>query len=229
MRVAVLYSGGKDSNLAAYHTLQAGHNIVALITAVPLRQDSWMFHHPNVEHAGIQAGCMGVRWERLAVSGEKEVEVQELQRQIIPLKEKLGFEAICTGAIASRYQRERVVRLCGELGLAELSPLWGLQEESLLRELLFLGFEVYFSSVSAEGLGRDWLGSRLDEQRVQSLLRVKERYGINASGEGGEYETFVCDSPLFRRRIRVIEAEASWVHNSGTWDIKRLETVEKRA
>lgn len=229
MRVAVLYSGGKDSNLAAYYMLQAGHNIVALITAVPLRQDSWMFHHPNVEHAGVQAGCMGVRWERLTVSGKKEVEVQELQRQIITLKERLGFEALCTGAIASRYQRERVASLCSKLELTELSPLWGLQEESLLRELLSLGFEVYFSSVSAEGLGSEWLGSRLDEQRVQSLLRLKERYRINASGEGGEYETFVCDSPLFRKRIRVIEAESSWTHNSGTWNIKRLETVEKRA
>jgi len=165
----------------------------------------------------------------LAVSGEKEAEVQELQRQIIPLKGRLGFEALCTGAIASRYQRERVTRLCGELGLAELSPLWGVPEESLLRQLLGLGFEVYFSSVSAEGLGRDWLGSRLDEQRIQSLLRLKDRYCINASGEGGEYETFVCDSPLFRKRIRVIEAEANWAHNSGTWGIKRLETVEKRS
>jgi ABC transporter with metal-binding/Fe-S-binding domain ATP-binding protein len=229
MRVAVLYSGGKDSNLAAYRASKSGHDIVALITAVPFRQDSWMFHHPNVEHALVQAQCMGVGWERLPVSGEKEVEVKELQQKIALLKGKLALDAICTGAIASRYQRERVATLCSELGLAEFSPLWGEQEESLLKELLSLGFEVYFSSVSAEGLGREWLGSRLDEERIKSLLGLNRRYGINVSGEGGEYETFVCDSPLFQKRIRVIEAEASWAHNSGTWIIKRLETMEKSA
>lgn len=228
MRVAVLYSGGKDSNLAAYRARRSGHELVALITALPRRQDSWMFHHPNVEHAAVQAECIGVRWEGLTVSGDKEAEVGELQRKIAPLKEGLGIEALCTGAIASRYQRERVTRLCSKLGLAELSPLWGEPEESLLGELVALGFEVYFSSVSAEGFSEEWLGSRLDEGRVRALLRLKEKYGINASGEGGEYETFACDTPLFRRRIRVMEASKSWVHNSGTWDIKRLETMEKQ-
>jgi diphthine-ammonia ligase len=228
MKVAVLYSGGKDSNLAALRACKAGHEIVALISATPARQDSWMFHHPNVEYARIQAACMGIRWAKAEVSGEKESEVEELQRQIPVLIEGLGVGALCTGAIASRYQRERVARVCRELGLYELSPLWDEPEESLLNELLDLGFEVYFSSVSAEGLGRSWLGARLDRERVQSLLRLKEKYRINASGEGGEYETFVCDSPLFKKRIKVVEADVVWARNSGTWNIKQLETVEKR-
>ena len=228
MQVAVLYSGGKDSTLAAYRACKVGHEIVALISAIPARQDSWMFHHPNIEHARVQAGCMGIRWSRVEVSGEKESEVEELQRQMPSIIEGLGVEALCTGAIASRYQRERVARICHELGLAELSPLWGEPEESILGELLDLGFEVYFSSVSAEGLGRSWLGTRLDRERVQSLLMLKEKYSINASGEGGEYETFVCDSPLFKKRIKVVEAETIWTRNSGTWNIRRLETVEKR-
>lgn len=228
MKVAVLYSGGKDSSLAIYRACEAGHEVVALISAIPFRQDSWMFHHPNVEHAEVQASCMGIPWRRVEVSGEKESEVVQLQRRIPALIGGLGVEALCTGAIASRYQRERVARICSELGLAELSPLWGMPEESLLGDLLDLGFEVYFSSVSAEGLGRDWLGARLDRGRVRSLLELRARYSINASGEGGEYETFVCDSPLFKKRIRVVEAETVWTHNSGTWNIKRLETVEKR-
>jgi ABC transporter with metal-binding/Fe-S-binding domain ATP-binding protein len=227
MKVAVLYSGGKDSSLAIHRARRAGHDVAALISAIPLRKDSWMFHHPNVEHAKVQAGCMGIPWHRVQVSGEKEHEVEELRREIPSIIKGLGVEALCTGAIASRYQRERVTSICNELGLAEFSPLWGEPEESLLCELLDLGFEVYFSSVSAEGLGRDWLGALLDRERVQSLLRLKEQYSINASGEGGEYETFVCDSPLFKKRIRVVEAETVWLRNCGTWGIKRLEAVEK--
>lgn len=227
MKVAILYSGGKDSTLATLKILRAGHEVVALVSVIAKRTDSWMFHIPNVEFTRVQAECMGLPWYRLEVSGEKEVEVDELQSFISGLRDRLGIEAIGTGAIASRYQRERVARMCSALGLGELSPLWGGPEESLLRELLDLGFEVYFSAVAAEGLGKDWLGSRLDERRMGLLLRLKEKYGINASGEGGEYETFVADCPLFRKRIEILEGETDWRHNSGSWSIKKFQLLDK--
>ena len=227
MRVAILYSGGKDSTLAAWRLLNAGHEIVALVSVIARRSDSWMFHIPNVELTKVQAECMGLHWERVEVSGEKEVEVDELQARLSQLRDSIGIEAIGTGAIKSNYQRERVGKMCKELGLSELSPLWGGEEESLLDELLDLRFVVYFTSVSAEGLGRDWLGSRLDEGRKRMLLMLKEKYQINASGEGGEYETFVCDSPLFKRRIRIIDGITEWHHNSGTWSINKYEILEK--
>ena len=227
MRVAILYSGGKDSNLATYRIHRVGHEIVALVSVIAKRSDSWMFHIPNVGLTKIQADCMGIPWERAAVSGEKEAEVQELSSILSRLKVKWNIEGIGTGAIASKYQRERVGQICKKLDLDEFSPLWGSPEEVLLKEILDLGFEVYFTSVSAEGLGRDWLGSRLDEDRMGALLRLKEKYGINASGEGGEYETFVCDSPLFKKKIRILEAETSWHHNAGTWTIKKFEVANK--
>jgi diphthine-ammonia ligase len=227
MRVAILYSGGKDSNLATYRIHKIGHEVVALVSVIAKKSDSWMFHIPNVELTKVQADCMEIPWERVVVSGEKEIEVQELGSILSGLKDKWNIEGIGTGAIASRYQRERVSQLCKKIGLEELSPLWGASEGALLRELIDLGFEVYFTSVSAEGLSREWLGSLLDEDRVRLLLGLKERYGINASGEGGEYETFVCDSPLFKKKIKIIEAEKSWYHNSGTWSIKKFEVVNK--
>jgi diphthine-ammonia ligase len=227
MRVAILYSGGKDSNLATYKIHITGHEVVALVSVIAKRSDSWMFHIPNIGLTKIQADCMGIPWESVAVSGEKEVEVQELCSILSHLKDKWNIEGIGTGAIASRYQRERVTMICKKLGLEELSPLWGAPEEALLKEILDLGLEVYFTSVSAEGLDRNWLGSRLDKDLVGLLLRLKDKYGINASGEGGEYETFVCDSPLFKKRIKILEAETAWHHNAGTWSIKKFEVVNK--
>ena len=227
MRVAILYSGGKDSNLATYKIHRARHEIVVLISVMAKKSDSWMFHIPNVGLTKIQADCMGIPWESVVVSGEKELEVQELYSVLSHLKDKWNIEGIGTGAIASRYQRDRVTQICKKLGLEELSPLWGVQEGALLKEILDLGFEVYFASVSAEGLGRKWLGSRLDKELVGSLLRLKDKYGINASGEGGEYETFVCDSPLFKKRIKILEAETIWHHNAGTWSVKKFEVINK--
>ncbi|MBC7112967.1 MAG: diphthine--ammonia ligase, partial [Candidatus Methanomethyliales bacterium] len=217
MRLAVLYSGGKDSNLALYRLLREGHEIASLLTVIPAKPDSWMFHRPNVEFAGLQAECMHFPWLSLRVSGEKEKEVTELIPALSRLKDQLKIEGIATGAISSNYQKSRVEKLCNTLGLKTISPLWGTPELELLSEILNLKFETYFTSVSAEGLDEEWLGKLLDWNRVERLLKLKEKYGLNPSGEGGEYETFVCDSPLFKRKLKVVEAETTWHHNSGTW------------
>ncbi len=227
MKTAILYSGGKDSNLALLRLLNAGHDIAVLVSVVPKRDDSWMFHIPNIEYARMQAESMGYPWERVEVSGNKEAEVAELEAAMLRISEDWCVEAVGTGAIASRYQKSRVEGICQRLGLESLSPLWGQDEAGLLKELLALRFEVYFTSVSAEGLTEQWLGRRLDDESVKLLLALKAKYSINASGEGGEYETFVADSPLFRRRINIISATRHWHHNSGTWAIDKAELVEK--
>ncbi|MDD1776004.1 MAG: diphthine--ammonia ligase [Candidatus Methanomethylicus sp.] len=227
MRVAVLYSGGKDSNLALWRLRKAGHEIVALISAISDRPDSWMFHTPNIAYCRVQAECLGIPWIPVRVSGAKEAEVDELSDAIAQLRRSLDLDALGTGAIASQYQRTRVGHICSVLGISELAPLWGDGEEELLREMIGLGFEIYFSSVSAEGFDKDWLGSRLDADRISLLHRLREKYQINISGEGGEYETFVADMPMFGSRIVVLESKTSWHHNSGSWVIGKLMVLSK--
>ncbi|MBC7120132.1 MAG: diphthine--ammonia ligase [Candidatus Methanosuratus sp.] len=228
MRVAVLYSGGKDSNLAACRVKSEGHKIACLISASPVRADSYMFHVPNVSFTRFQAECIGVPWREIRVSGIKEAEVSELAEALPEIADAHGIEAIATGAIASRYQKERVDLVCEEAGLAHISPLWQQDEEVLIREMIGLGFEVYFTSVSAEGFDPGWIGRRLDLSALEDLLRLRERYGINISGEGGEYETFVCNMPLFRRRIRITSAQKVWRRNLGHMEITGVELVEKQ-
>ncbi|MDI9644503.1 MAG: diphthine--ammonia ligase [Candidatus Verstraetearchaeota archaeon] len=228
MRVAVLFSGGKDSSLCIWRLKSMGHEVACLVSAIPRRDDSYMFHIPNVSLTRVQAGCMCIPWEGIPVSGEKEVEVSELAAAIPALQAQHGFDAMAAGAIASRYQRERIEALCASSGLRAVFPMWQEDEESLLREICALGFEVYFTSVAAEGLGPEWLGRRLDLRAVRDLLRLRERFRINVSGEGGEYETFVSDMPLFQRRINVTTAEFSWVRSSGTMRITGFALEEKR-
>lgn len=224
MRVVVLYSGGKDSNLALYNLIVNGYEIDSLLTVIPKKFDSWMFHRPNVELAKIQAECMGLNWRCLEVSGEKNVELQELKDF---LSSMLNVDGIATGVIASKYQKEKIMEICESLGLKSLFPLWGRSELSLLNEIMSLNFEVYFTSVSAEGLGREWLGRKLDFESIKLLMKIRERFGINLSGEGGEYETFVCDSPLFKMKIKILESETVWKRNYGYWIIKKYSLLPK--
>ena len=38
---------------------------------------------------------------------------------------------------------------------------------------------------------------------LSSSVSQYERYGTNVCGEGGEYETFTLDCPLFKKRIEM--------------------------
>ena len=41
----------------------------------------------------------------------------------------------------------------------------------------------------------------------EEMERLKDKFGVNVCGEGGEYETFTLDMPLFRHRLRVSQSE----------------------
>ena len=39
------------------------------------------------------------------------------------------------------------------------------------------------------------------------LTSLNRKFGVNVCGEGGEYETFTLDSPLFRKKLTVTESQ----------------------
>lgn len=223
MRIAALCSGGKDSAYALWLAQRRGHEVVRVVAMIPAREDSWMFHLPNVELMDLFAECTGLPLVKASTSGEPEQELEDLKRVL----RGLGVEGVVSGAVASSYQRRRLDRVCEELGLKHLAPLWGKEPEPLLREMLEEGFEVLITSVSAEGLGQEWLGKKLDESSLSRLLELSRRYRFNPVGEGGEYESLVLDAPFFRKRVEVVEAEPVWRGSFGYLLVRRARVVEK--
>lgn len=215
MRVAALFSGGKDSTLAARLAEEDGHKVPYLVTMMSENPDSYMFHTVNVDVAGLQAEAWGKQWVQAWTAGEKESELDDLKAAL----EGLPIEGVVSGAIASSYQRDRVERICGELGLTHLSPLWGRSREELLRTVLSRGMRVIFTAVAAQGLDGSWLGEELDEAAVRRLLKLNAEYGVDPCGEGGEYETLVLDALWFRKKIVVSKAEKTWDGVSGRYVI----------
>jgi len=221
MRVAVLFSGGKDSTLATWWALSQGLEVACLLTMLPERADSFMFHHPNVRWCGLQAKSMGLKWAKEKTSGSKEKEAEELGRVLARLKRTMKIGGVVSGALASEYQKEKIDFISEKLGLKSLSPLWHKKSEAILRELVDAGWEIYVSAVAAEGLGKEWLGRRLDGQAISELVELSRRWGIHIGFEGGEGETFVSFAPgLFRERIKVEKAEKGWKGASGAWLIR---------
>ncbi|KJE96102.1 ATP-binding domain-containing protein 4 [Capsaspora owczarzaki ATCC 30864] len=135
-------------------------------------------------------------------------EVEDLFALLQQVKElHPEVEAVSVGAIASDYQRLRVEHVCKRLGLTSLAFMWRRPQADLMREMIDAGLEAILIKVAAVGLEpRKHLGKTLGQVHSH-LQRMNEMYGLHICGEGGEYESFTVDCPLFRHRIVVDETE----------------------
>ena len=217
MKVAVLFSGGKDSTYAAHVAQQRGWEISELVAIHPEDPASMLYHVPNVHLTPLLAEAMRIPLlEETAGVGEA-AELDALRRVL----RRTRADGIVVGAIASDYQHARVNRIGHELGLRVFAPLWRRDPEALLQDYLAARMDIRFSAVSAEGLDASWLGRPLDESAVRALLRLRDRVGLHPCGEGGEFETLVLDAPNFRERVEVLEAAPVWEGISGYWKVSR--------
>ncbi|RLG83669.1 MAG: ATP-binding protein, partial [Thermoprotei archaeon] len=135
MRVAVMFSGGKDSTFAVHWAYLHGFEVAILLSVLPVRGDSWMFHRPMVVYTELQAEAMGFRHMLVRVSGVKEREVEELARVLRVVRDEFGVEGIVLGALLSDYQRMRVALVSEELGLKMFVPQWGVNQAEYMRML----------------------------------------------------------------------------------------------
>jgi len=223
MRVAALCSGGKDSSYALWLAVKRGHEVAQVVAMIPAREDSWMFHTQNIRLIDLFAECVGLPLLKAETSGEPEREVEDLKLAL----GRLEVDGVVSGAVASNYQRSRIDRVCRELQLQHLAPLWGREPEQLLREMLRAGMDIIIISASAYGFDESWLGRKLDEVAVEDLLGLNRKYGINMLGEGGEYESLVLDAPFLHKRIEVLEAERIWRGDSGYLLIRKAVLKDK--
>lgn len=225
-KAAVLYSGGKDSTMAAYKAQEHGFEVEYLVSMISENPESYMYHSVNIHLTELSAEAMGKPLIKAYTKGEKELELMDLKQVLGDLKSK-GVDAIFTGALASEYQKSRIDKLCDSFNLKSCAPLWHRDPYNYMLELIELDFEVIIVSVSAMGLDESWLGRKVTSELLDELLEVHEKYGVHLAFEGGEAETLVLDCPLFQKRIDVIEAENVWNYDCGQYIIKKAVLKDK--
>jgi len=223
MRVAILATGGKDSALALYKVLNEDHEVKYLVSMIPLREDSWMFHYPNIRLVDLFAEAVEIPLVKAETLAVKEREVEDLKRLI----EGLDVDTIVSGAIASTYQKSRIEKICEQLKLKCIAPLWHENPLNILKEIVALKFDVIVTGVYAYGFSEEWLGRKIDDATIKALIELNRHYGISLVGEGGEYETLVLDAPFFKKRIKIIEAEKIWKNQSGYFLVTRAKLENK--
>ena len=226
MDLAALISGGKDSMLALYRMRLLGHTIKYLLVMEPESTESYMFHHPNTWVAELISQTTGIKLVKEKTHGRKEEELSDLKQL---LQRVAGdVDGIVSGALASTYQKTRIDVLCSELSLTSHAPLWGIDPLELWAELFKNHFEVMVTAAASSGLDESWLGRVVDRRAFKELKALSERHRFHLGFEGGEAETLVLDMPLYKKKIKVIEAEKIWEGSSGIYLIRKAVLEDKR-
>ncbi len=226
MKIGVLFTGGKDSCLALKKVMQK-HEVACLITLISKNKESYMFHVPNIELTKIQAKIIGFPIIQKITEGEKEKELEDLKEILKEAKKKFKIEGIVTGAIASKYQKSRIEKVCKELKLKCINPLWNENQIKLLEEVVENDFKIIITGVFAFPLDESFLGKEIDREMIEKLGELMEKYKINPAGEGGEIETTVVDAPFFKKRIEIEDFEIKYKNYSGIFKIKKVNLVKK--
>ncbi|MAG39331.1 ATP-binding protein [Candidatus Woesearchaeota archaeon] len=203
VKLGALLSTGKDSVYALYTMIKQNYEVNCLITINSENPDSYMFHTPTIKLAKLQAKAMNIPLITQKTKGDKEKELEDLKEAIKKAKKKYNIEGIVTGALFSNYQRTRVEKICDSLSLKIFHPLWHINQESEMREIIREGFKFIITKVAAEGLNENWLNKRVNEKTINKLVYLNKKIKLNIAGEGGEFETLVLDGPIFKETIVV--------------------------
>ena len=218
-KCAVLFSGGKDSVYSAYLAKKQGYELTCLISVFSENLYSYMFHTPSIKATKKQAEVMGIPLITQKTEGKKEDELKDLEKAIKTAIKKYKIERVVTGAIYSEYQKSRIQKICDKLNLECLNPLWYKDEFEYLNELIKNKFRVIITGVAAYPLNETWLGREINKKFIDDVKELNKKYQIHPAGEGGEFETFVLNCPLFSRGLKIVNKKITGKNNS--W---RMET-----
>jgi diphthine-ammonia ligase len=228
LRLAALYSGGKDSTFSIFKIRELGHEVVCLIAMNPSAEDSLLFHYPNIGLTHYLAEAMQIPLTIFAVNKEsKEGEFQALEQAIIRVKSDYDIQGLVHGAISSRFQNELFRRICSDNQLVMLTPLWNAVPLQYMYGLLSEKFDIKIVSVSAMGLGKDWLGKSLDTNSLSLLESLSKKHGFDLAFEGGDAETLVVNCPLFTKKLDIKKAVVHWDGQRGIFEILEVTLIPK--
>jgi len=225
-RVVVSWSGGKESCFACYKAMSDGFEVSHLLNFVS-KDERCMSHGLDSTLMVAQSQAIGIPLIQREISWDAYEEgFKAAMREL----KQMGVEGAVFGDIDIQEHMDWVGRVCGEVDIVPMEPLWGLDPEQILTDFMDEGFEAIVVNVKADLLGEEWLGRKVDGSLIEDLKELRRERGIHICGESGEYHTFVTDGPIFKRRIRILDSKR--VIREGYWrfrllDILRYEIEEK--
>ena len=221
MKLAALFSGGKDSTYSIYKVKQMGHDVKCLVTVFPKSSDSQLLHFPAIELTKLQSKTLKISQITSTLdSNELAEEMDALKILLKRAKQDFQIEGLVHGGISSEFQKKCFEKICEKIDLKIIAPLWKINAKEYMNDLIDSKFKFILTSVSSGGLDDTWLGKIISVDDISELDKLSTKYGFNLNFEGGEAETFVIDCPLYSHPIKITKSKAVWDGYIGRFEIE---------
>ena len=223
MKVVAAWSGGKDSCFAYYKAVKQGLEVESLVTFMESESAS-NFHGIRSDLLDAQANAIGVPLKKQVTNpGTYE---QQFKDALLRFKAE-GVEGLVTGDISevAHHEERWLERVCREVGLKPIRPLWQGNTTEIFKEFIGAGFKATVVRTRLDVLGEDWLGRQLDGKFLSDILKLGN---VDPCGEGGEYHTIVTDGPIFKKSIKIVETQKLSRNGHGRLEIVRFEVAPKK-
>ena len=190
MDFVMSYSGGKDSALALYRMIIDGHKPVALIATINIEQKRSWFH--GIQQELLNAVSDSLKIPLISCECTPDEYAKAFENGLIRAR-KMGAGACVFGDIDIDEHRRWNEEQCKNLGLDCILPLWGQNRETIVREMIDVGFKALIKIIQTDKLEESFLGRDLSVSMINKIRLT----GSDVCGENGEYHTFVYDGPIF--------------------------------
>jgi len=219
MNLVSSWSGGKDSCLACYKAIESGYQVRYLLNFISKEYKRCCFHGIEASLLNLQAELICIPLIQREVSADMEKYETEFKAAVSEIKTK-EIQGMVFGDVYLEEHRNWVERVCKDLEILPIQPLWNHTPFRVLEEFIDLGFKAIVVSCKADMFSKDFIGRVIEKD----LIRELQMRNICPCGENGEFHTFVIDGPMFRRKIEILESEP--ILKEGFWrhwflDIRR--------
>jgi len=194
------WSGGKDSCFACYKAICEGYNVSHLLNFISKEYQRVSFHGTEAKLIQLQAKAIGIPLSQKETTWDGyEQEFKDAVKSLIPE----GVTGMVFGDIYLQEHKDWVERVCRELGIEAIEPLWGQDPERILLEFIDSGFEATIISAKSDLFDDKWIGQKVNKE----FLSYLKDNNIDLCGENGEYHTFVTDGPMFKKKIEIAKSQ----------------------
>lgn len=203
-RVMLAWSSGKDSAWALHVLRQdPAVEVIGLLTTLNGAFDRVAMHAVRRELLRRQAESVGLPLLTVDLPWPCPNEAYELLMEKACAEMKaMGAEAVAFGDLYLEDVRAYRVQQMAATGLEPIFPLWGRPTGELAREMIASGQRARVTCVDPKKLTRDFAGREFDLALLRDLPA-----GTDPCGENGEFHSFVYESPVLRRPLRIVSGE----------------------
>jgi uncharacterized protein (TIGR00290 family) len=196
-RIALSWSGGKDSALTLLALRGQGQEPDVLITTVTDIYDRISIHGVRRELLARQAEALSIPSVEIVIPPDCVNDVYEARMaRAFGAASLSQLEAVAYGDLFLDDVRAYREACLAAGGKRALFPLWGRDTGEIAREFVAAGFEAVIVCVDPGALNPSFAGQPYDEQLLADLPA-----GVDPCGENGEFHTFVHAGPIFDEPI----------------------------